>query len=411
MQTYALALKYAMLAFMILLLTEWLISHLLKKNYYTTFDAISGISSGMTNNLKIIFKLGIVIVTYKLMYDKWHIFQIESSALLYIIAFIGIDFAYYWSHRWNHEINILWNRHIIHHSSEEYNLSCALRQTISGIVEIYFFLYLPLAIIGVPPEIMYIVLPLHLFAQFWYHTRLIGKMGFLEKIIVTPSHHRVHHAINQEYIDKNYSSFFILWDKWFGTFQEEVADIPPVYGVKKPVKTWNPLLINFMHLYQLIIDALRTKSIKAKFIIWFKRTGWRPDDVAEKYPIEFTEDPNDQIKYTSSSTPFLNIWSIFQLIIHVAFQFHIIFLLPKVDLQVLLIYAVFCFTSIFSYTSLMDRHWLAIPFELLKISIGLFMIHSQSELLLIYENIQIQSIVIYFYLFTSLIITIYYSIK
>ena len=411
MQTYALALKFAMLAFIILLSLEWLISLILKKNYYNTFDTISGVSSGMTNNLKTIFKLGIVIISYQWMHDHWAIFEIKSSVLLYIIAFIGIDFAYYWSHRWNHEINLMWNRHIIHHSSEEYNLSCALRQTISGVLEIYFFLYLPLAIIGVPPEIMNIVLPLHLFAQFWYHTRLIGKMGFLEKIIVTPSHHRVHHAINQEYIDKNYSSIFILWDKWFGTFQEESSDIPPVYGVKKPVKTWNPLLINFMHLYQLIIDALRTKSVKAKFIIWFKRTGWRPQDVAEKYPIEITEDPSNQIKYTSISTPFLNLWSIFQLIVHVAFQFHIIFLLPKVDLQVLLIYALFCFTSIFSYTSLMDRHWLAIPFELLKISIGLFMIHSQSELLLIYENIQIQSIVIYFYLFTSLIITIYYSIK
>ena len=138
---------------------------------------------------------------------------------------------------------------------------------------------------------MSIVLPIHLFAQFWYHTRLIDKMGFLEKIIVTPSHHRVHHAINPEYIDKNYASIFILWDKWFGTFQEELEEVKPVYGVKKPVKTWNPLLINFMHVFQLIKDAYRTADIKAKFTIWFKQTGWRPTDVAEKYPIEIIEDP------------------------------------------------------------------------------------------------------------------------
>ena len=411
MQTYALALKFAMIAFMFLLLTEWLISHLLKKNYYSTFDAISGISSGMTNNLKIIFKLGIVILSYQWMYDQWAIFKIESSVLLYIIAFIGIDFAYYWSHRWNHEINIMWNRHIIHHSSEEYNLSCALRQTISGIIEIYFFLYMPLAIIGIPPIIMNIVLPIHLFAQFWYHTRLIGKMGFLEKIIVTPSHHRVHHAINPEYLDKNYSSIFILWDKWFGTFQKELKEVTPVYGVKKPVKTWNPLLINFMHLFQLFKDAYRTKSLKAKCIIWFKRTGWRPADVAEKYPIDITEDPATQVKYKTESTQFLNHWFVFQLLIHVAIQFHIIYLLPKVDLYILIIYATFCFTSIFSYTSLMDRHWIAIPFELVKFAIGLFIFHNLNELLYISSSLKIGMLITYGYLLLSLSITIYYSLS
>ena len=105
----------------------------------------------------------------------------------------------------NHKVNIFWNRHVIHHSSEEFNLACALRQTISSVFQIYFFLYIPLAIIGIPPKVITILLPLHLFAQFWYHTKLIKNMGFLEKIIVTPSHHRVHHAINNIYIDKNYS--------------------------------------------------------------------------------------------------------------------------------------------------------------------------------------------------------------
>ncbi len=411
MQTYALAPKFAMIAFMLLLFIEWLVSHLLKKNYYTTFDAISGISSGMTNNLKSIFKLSIVIVSYQWMYDHWALFKIESSILLYILAFIGIDFAYYWTHRWNHEINIMWNRHIIHHSSEEYNLSCALRQTISGITQVYFFLYIPLAIIGVPPIIMNIALPIHLFAQFWYHTRLIGKMGVLEKIIVTPSHHRVHHAINPKYIDKNYSSIFIFWDKWFGTFQEELKEIAPVYGVKKPVKTWNPLIINFMHLFQLIKDAYRTKKLKAKFTIWFKRTGWRPPDVAEKYPIEIDEDPKTQIKYKTESSSFLNIWSLIQLLIHVAIQFHIINLLPKIDLHVLIIYAIFCFTSIFSYTSTMDRHWIAIPFELIKCFIGLHIIHNLTYLLTISNNLKLDTSFAYSYLFLSLIITTYYSLN
>ena len=121
--------------------------------------------------------------------------------------------------------------------------------------------------LGVPDEVIGVVAPLHLFAQFWYHTQHINKMGFLEKIIVTPSHHRVHHAINQEYIDKNLDQIFIFWDKLFGTFQEELKEVPPVYGITRPVRTWNPVKINFQHLWLLIKDAWRTKSWKDKFTL------------------------------------------------------------------------------------------------------------------------------------------------
>ena len=383
METYALAVKIAMLFFMGMIIFEWIVSYYTNQKVYSSFDAISGISSGMTNNIKNLFKLSIIIISYEWMYDHWAIFNIQSSFILYIIAFIGIDFAYYWTHRWNHEINIMWNRHIIHHSSEEYNLSCALRQTISGILHVYFFLYIPLAIIGVKPEIMNILLPIHLFAQFWYHTRLINKMGILEKIIVTPSHHRVHHAINPEYIDKNYSSIFICWDKWFGTFQEELTEIPPVYGVIKQVKTWNPLLINFMHLFQLVKDAVRTKNYLDKFRIWFMRTGWRPDDVAEKYPIEIIKNPYEQKKYFTTYSKTLMGWCVLQLVINLAIQFHLIILFPLVSYNDLLLYAIFNMLSIFSYTSLMDRHWLAIPLELIRFTFGLFLILKVKSILYI----------------------------
>ena len=172
----------------------------------------------MTNNIKSILNLSVVIVSYHWMFESFAIFKISSSWWLYVLGFLGIDFANYWTHRWNHEYNILWNRHIIHHSSEEYNLACALRQTISAVFQIYFFLYIPLAIIGIPPKVIAVLLPLHLFAQFWYHTKLINKMGFLEKIIVTPSHHRVHHAINDIYLDKiilQYLYFGIIYLEHF----------------------------------------------------------------------------------------------------------------------------------------------------------------------------------------------------
>ena len=245
MSDYTIAVKYAMFFFMVTMLIEWVASKILKKKVYNLPDTISSISSGMTNNIKSILNLSVVIISYQWMFEHFAIFQISSSWWVYVLAFLGIDFANYWTHRWNHEFNILWNRHIIHHSSEEYNLACALRQTISSVFQIYFFLYIPLAIIGIPPKVITILLPLHLFAQFWYHTKLIKNMGFLEKIIVTPSHHRVHHAINSIYIDKNYSNIFIFWDFMFGTFQKELESETPVYGVLKPARTWNPIYYKF----------------------------------------------------------------------------------------------------------------------------------------------------------------------
>lgn len=375
METYANALKIGILIFVILIGFELLISRLMKRKVYTLMDTISGLSSGLTNNIKTIFKLTIVIISYTWLVEYLAIFEMPTTWQVYVLAFVLIDFAAYWSHRWNHEINLFWNRHIIHHSSEEFNLSAALRQPISTLFDVYFFLYIPMAILGIPLEVIAILAPLHLFAQFWYHTRLINKMGFLEKIIVTPSHHRVHHAINPEYIDKNYAAIFIVWDRLFGTFQEEKDEIPAVYGVKKPVATWNPILINFMHVWQIAKDAWRTEKLWDKVRIWFMPTGWRPADMNEKYPIIYNENPYEQVKYTTVSTPFLSVWSVLQLLIHLAFQFHILMILPDLPYQETLIYGVFTVISIFAYTALMDRHQLAIPAELFKILVGFSLLY------------------------------------
>ena len=155
----------------------------------------------------------------------------------------------------------------------------------------------PAAFLGIPTAIFAILSPLHLLLQFWYHTQVIDKLGFLEKILVTPSHHRVHHAINPEYIDKNYSQIFIVWDKIFGTFQSELKNIKPVYGVLKPFNTWNPVIINFNHLWHLVRDAWRTKSWFDKLRIWFMPTGWRPKDMEEKFPVTVINNVDYQEKY------------------------------------------------------------------------------------------------------------------
>src|ERR1700733_6636400 len=195
------------------------------KDTVRNMDMISSLSSGVTNVTKDVLGLSIAIITHSWLTSKVAIYHIHATWLTYIIAFIVIDFAGYWVHRWSHHINLFWNLHIIHHSSEEFNLACALRQSISMFVNPFTFLLLPAAILGVPSEVIATVGPLQLFAQFWYHTQHIKKMGFLEHIIVTPSHHRVHHAINKEYLDKNYGQIFIFWDKWFGTYQEELSSV------------------------------------------------------------------------------------------------------------------------------------------------------------------------------------------
>ena len=425
MNDYTIAVKFAMIFFMITMAIEWLAGKYLKKQIYRPLDTISSISSGMTNNIKSILKLSVVIVSYQWMYDHLSLVEIESSWWVYLIAFVGIDFAYYWTHRWNHEYNILWNKHIIHHSSEEYNLACALRQSISDVVQVYFFLYIPMAVMGIPPKVISILLPIHLFAQFWYHTRLIGKMGFLEKIIVTPSHHRVHHSINKKYVDKNYSSIFIFWDFIFGTFQEELDEEEPIYGTKKPARTWNPILINYLHLSQLIKDAFRTKKWINKLKIWFMPTGWRPEDVAESYPLEIIQNPFEYEKYSTKKDNFMVFWCSIQLIIHLAMQFHLIHLISHLNIdfnfsylsireiimqyQLFLCYGLFFLLSVWSYTSLMDRSAFSFIMETLKTITGFFIVFNYPEALSIYEGVYISSDIIYGYFITSISINFYYQ--
>lgn len=180
-------------------------------------------------------------------------------------------------------MNILWAAHVVHHSSEEYNLTTALRQSSSSFFSWIF--YLPMAVLGFDPITLITVGSLNLIYQFWVHTQHIPKLGWYEWVFVTPSNHRVHHAQNQVYIDRNYGGVFILWDRIFGSFQEELETEKPIYGIRKALKSWNPLWAN-VHVYvQLFKDCWHAKRWQDKLLIWFKRTGWRPADVEQNYPL------------------------------------------------------------------------------------------------------------------------------
>lgn len=376
METYAKALVYAIPFFTGLLLLEVLYGQFVKNQKHNVMDTVSSLSSGLTNIIKDSLGLVLVLISYPVLMEYIAIFKMDASWPVWIIAFIVIDFAGYWNHRLSHHINIFWNQHVIHHSSEEFNLACALRQSISNVIGYFALLLIPAAVLGVPSEVIAILAPIHLFAQFWYHTQHIGKMGWLEYVIVTPSQHRVHHAINTEYIDKNLGQILCIWDRLFGTFQEELPNVPPQYGVLKPAGTWNPILINFQHVWRLIKDAWRTKSWYDKLRIWFMPTGWRPKDVIEKYPVEIIDDVYDFKKYQPKASLALKIYAVFQMLVSTAFLLFMFSSYSVLGFNQLLLFGAFVFAGIYGYTTVMDRQphgmWIEIARSLIGITFILF---------------------------------------
>lgn len=375
METYGKILLIAMPIFLGLVLLEKLYGWAVKKQPFRTMDMLSSMSSGYTNIIKDVLGLSVSILTYDYMVKHWAVYTIQSTVWTYVVAFVALDLSGYWVHRLSHQINFFWNKHAIHHSSEEFDLACALRQSISSFVSLFTIFLLPAALLGVSPTVIAIVAPLHLFAQFWYHTVYIGKMGILEHIIVTPSHHRVHHAINPEYLDKNHGQIFIIWDKLFGTFQEELPNVPPVYGITRPVQTWNPIKINFQHLWLLIQDAYRTNSWRDKFRIWFMPTGWRPADVEANYPVHKIEDPYHFQKYAPEASVALRTWTWIQFLFTFALINYFFINIAKIGTPNIFVYGGFLFLCVFAYTELMDKNPYAWAWEALKNAIGLFLIY------------------------------------
>ena len=366
MEAYAQALNIGIPIFTLLIFIEVLYGYFTKNQTSNLPDTISSLSSGITNVIKDVLGLVIAIVSYNWIETNYALFDLAVSWWMFPVVFFAQDFAGYWIHRFEHMVNYFWNRHVIHHSSEEYNLPCALRQSISDVFSFNIFILFPLAFLGIPTEVFAIVVPIHLFAQFWYHTQHITKMGVLEKVIVTPSHHRVHHAINPEYIDKNFAQIFIFWDKMFGTFQPELETVPPVYGIKKPAQTWNPIIISFQHAGRIWLDFFRTNSWKDKARIWFMPTGWRPEDMAKKYPIEIIENPYDQVKYQPQITMEIKVWSAFQLVFTVATAMFLFNNLTLFSFGFSLLIGAFVFVAVYSYTTIMDGKHYGLWIELFK---------------------------------------------
>ena len=377
METYGKILLIAIPTFLVFVLIEKWYGWYKGNDTVRNLDMISSLSSGITNVTKDVLGLSVVIISYGWMLKHLAVFHVDSGFWTYFIAFMALDFSGYWIHRIAHRYNIFWNNHIIHHSSEEFNLACALRQSISVFFRIFTFFLLPAAFLGVPAQVIAVVAPLHLFAQFWYHTRHIGKLGFLEHVLVTPSHHRVHHAINPEYIDRNFSQIFIIWDKLFGTFQEELKDIPPVYGITVPVRTWNPIRINFQHAWQLTKDAWHAQDLRDKFRIWFMPTGWRPEDVLERFPLEKIDNVYDFEKYDTRASASFHVWCWVQLLFILAFISWFLGNLADIGMPGIFQYGAFIFLTVYAITDLMDRNPSAIFWESVRNLFAAYLLYAQ----------------------------------
>ena len=292
MDLLALAVPFFVLA----LLVEMAVDRWRGTGHFRANDAVNSMSAGTLSTTFGYFTKLLPVFMYGYVLQNFALFEIELSVfdtsprglLFWLAALLAWDFCYYWFHRCSHEVSILWAAHAVHHQSEDYNLSTALRQTSTGFLFSWIF-YLPLFLIGLPLEVVVTVNAIDLIYQFWVHTQHVGRLGWIDRVFVTPSNHRVHHAQNEIYIDRNYGGILAIWDRMFGTFQDEVDEEPVIFGVRKPLSSWNPFWANLQVYNYLWFDAVRTRRWRDKLGVWVRRTGWRPADVAARHPKKKTD--------------------------------------------------------------------------------------------------------------------------
>ncbi|MBP6724900.1 MAG: sterol desaturase family protein, partial [Halioglobus sp.] len=274
--------------FILAIFVEWLYGLARHRNTYRLSDSISSLFLGVLSRAGRFVTLGVGGYVYHLVAAHFSLDLMAADHwFTWVLATVLYDLCYYWQHRMGHERTLLWAAHVAHHQSEDYNLTTALRQTSTGFLLDWVF-YIPMFLLGIPAEVVVTVAAINLIYQFWVHTEHVPKLGWYEWVFVTPSNHRVHHAQNDIYLDRNYGGIFILWDRLFGTFQEELESEPPVYGIRGALHSWNPVKA-LTHIYvDMFRDSWHTRRWRDKLRVWVARNGWRPADVAQRYPREKT---------------------------------------------------------------------------------------------------------------------------
>lgn len=333
--------------FLVLIALEAIYLWRTKKQAFRINDTLTNLNCGIVTLIFELFTKAGLFVIFDYVSRHWGVTRWDSANYsTWIVFFFVYDFFYYWGHRFAHRINFMWGGHLPHHQSEEYNLSVALRQ---GAFQdtVNFPVFLPMALMGCPIEVFATVLLLNKFFQLWVHTETIGRVPWIEGILNTPSAHRVHHAVNPAYVDKNHGGVIMLWDRLFGTWASERDTEPCVYGVRKPYRSWNPLVAHIDWWKLLWRDSVNTKRWQDKIKLWFKPTGWRPQDVARLDPwlpfdMERHQKFNPNLSRTRAVIAVLLFLATLPLVSHLLYQQ---FTLPLVDKIALAAVVVLCINS------------------------------------------------------------------
>lgn len=355
---------YAIPVFFLLIGIELLAGIWMQRQFYRFSDALANISCGITQQVTGAMLKLLGLGLYLFLYHNARIMDIPNNWMSYVLLFLLIDMLYYWFHRYSHEINTFWGAHVVHHQSEEYNLSVALRQSaFQGLFSSVF--YLPLAILGFDPLPFAIINTFQTLYQFWIHTEAIGKMPFwFEYVFNTPSHHRVHHGRNPEYIDKNHGGTLIIFDRLFGTFEPEKA--PVVYGVTKPLASWNPVWANFDYYADLLKDSARIPRFVDKLRLWVDRPGWLPTELGAQQLVPECS-PETEQKYNTPVSKRLIWYALvnFSTVLIGATGF--LMMVTKLELYQSIFLAVIIIWTVGNIGGLLDRKKWGIPSEIIRL--------------------------------------------
>jgi sterol desaturase/sphingolipid hydroxylase (fatty acid hydroxylase superfamily) len=359
--------------FVVFMALEFFIARHKKLPYFNLHHSIANISIGIAERLLDVWVTGLFYFLYDFLQTKFGLFTIHPSILLWIVLLLCTDFLWYWYHRLAHEINLFWAVHVVHHQSEDFNYTVSARITVfQAFVRTGFWAILP--ILGFPASMITSILLVHGLYPFFIHTRLIGKLGILEYILVTPSHHRVHHACNEQYLDKNYGDVFILWDKLFGTFQKEEDDITIQYGLTHPLKSYSFLWQHFHFVTELLYAARNTTGVANKLKLVFGR----PDAVDAVY----REQAERKLLVNKSDVPFdkpLNRYVVWQVVLSIVLLFIFILFERYLPLHQQVLITLALLLTLINVGAIMEQKQWVVYLEflrLLTVTIGIMIAYS-----------------------------------
>ena len=359
---YGHAVALAVPVFITLVVLEFAVDCIRGTRCYRFADAINSLSCGMVSTGMRVFFGFIGLAVYEWTLARAPIHLPAGKWPTWVFAFLFYDLCYYWQHRLGHTMGLFWASHSVHHQSEEFNLTTALRQPGTGAFTNWVF-YVPMALCGIPIPVFLLVGVTQLFYQFWPHTQLIGRMGFLDRWIQTPSNHRVHHAQNDIYLDRNYVGVFLFWDRLFGTFQEELDSEPCIYGIRGQLKSWNPVWANLHYYWIMLRDSLRARAWRDRLRVWIAPPGWRPSDVAARFPKSRYDPRSDFVRFDPPRSVALSAYVLAQFGALLVAHSHFLALLPRQTTLWNVLYFLFLLLTLVSLGGLLENRR---PFAMLE---------------------------------------------